>query len=295
MVYEKQTWNTGETITADKLNHIEKGIVNSENGYECTEEETVVFEGALTTSSSGGSFCYVNFTPIESFNSENIIVNLDGTDYILPKVSISTGGVDADIYGEANESGPLFATYPCAIAITYGTYQFFVPQEGTYEVKISIAAIKTNVSECFSKAVEKVAGKPLKYVVDDPGNHGGVIENAIKGMTVDGTYVQIGNYATGKFSHAEGSGTTASGNNSHAQNNNTIAQGQSQTVIGEYNIAQGNNESKTNTDYVLIIGNGTSASNRSNAFAMKWDGTFVFANGTEITPAQFASLLALLN
>lgn len=30
MAYEKQTWQCGETITADKLNHMEDGI--SENG-----------------------------------------------------------------------------------------------------------------------------------------------------------------------------------------------------------------------------------------------------------------------
>jgi hypothetical protein len=62
-------------------------------------------------------------------------------------------------------------------------------------------------------------------------------------------------------------------------------------------VAQGSTTSYEDSDYVFIIGNGTSSKAgtvRSNAFAMKWDGTFVFANGTEITPAQFASLLALL-
>lgn len=28
MAYEKQNWNTGETITADKLNHMEDGIAS---------------------------------------------------------------------------------------------------------------------------------------------------------------------------------------------------------------------------------------------------------------------------
>lgn len=101
--------------------------------------------------------------------------------------------------------------------------------------------------------------------------------------------------ASGRISHAEGASTTASGNHAHAQNENTIAQGKDQTAIGKFNVAQGTNNSIATTDYAFIIGNGTDASHRSNAFAIKWDGTFVFANGTEITPAQFASLLALLN
>lgn len=29
MSYEKQTWECGETITADKLNHMEEGIENA--------------------------------------------------------------------------------------------------------------------------------------------------------------------------------------------------------------------------------------------------------------------------
>lgn len=32
MAYEKQTWNTGDVITAEKLNHIESGIENEQVG-----------------------------------------------------------------------------------------------------------------------------------------------------------------------------------------------------------------------------------------------------------------------
>lgn len=32
MAYEKQTWECGETITADKLNHMEDGIANASGG-----------------------------------------------------------------------------------------------------------------------------------------------------------------------------------------------------------------------------------------------------------------------
>ena len=31
MSYEKQTWTTGDTITAEKLNHMENGIENNNN------------------------------------------------------------------------------------------------------------------------------------------------------------------------------------------------------------------------------------------------------------------------
>lgn len=102
--------------------------------------------------------------------------------------------------------------------------------------------------------------------------------------------------ASGGQSHAEGGGTKASGSCSHAEGSSTIANHKSQHVIGEYNIADPSTAANGQRgNYVCIIGNGTSDNTRSNALAIKWDGTFVFANGTEITPAQFSSLLGLLN
>lgn len=34
MAYEKQTWECGETITAEKLNHMEDGIANCGGGVQ---------------------------------------------------------------------------------------------------------------------------------------------------------------------------------------------------------------------------------------------------------------------
>ena len=55
-----------------------------------------------------------------------------------------------------------------------------------------------------------------------------------------------------------------------------IASSEKQAVFGKYN------EEDSNDDYALIIGNGTADNARSNAYAQKWDGTHVFANGTKI-------------
>jgi len=100
--------------------------------------------------------------------------------------------------------------------------------------------------------------------------------------------------ATGDSSHAEGNGTQAIGKSSHAEGSGTIARGHCQHTLGAYNIPQGNINQHDSSDYVVIIGNGSDSA-QSNAFAMKWDGTFVFANGTEITPAQFTSLYNINN
>lgn len=102
--------------------------------------------------------------------------------------------------------------------------------------------------------------------------------------------------ATRNAAHAEGYVTKATGNYSHSQNQGTIAKGVGQTAIGAYNIEQGSVTSKVNTDYAFIIGNGTDENNRSNALAVKWDGTLVFSDGSEIqsnyyvTPEMFGAV-----
>ena len=82
--------------------------------------------------------------------------------------------------------------------------------------------------------------------------------------------------ASGSSSHAEGNSTTASGIYSHAEGNNTIASGDYSHVGGKYNIED------TNDKYVHIVGNGTSTSNRSNAYTLDWDGNGVFAGDVYI-------------
>jgi hypothetical protein len=102
--------------------------------------------------------------------------------------------------------------------------------------------------------------------------------------------------ATNNDSHAEGYITKATGRYSHSQNEGTIAKGLSQTAIGAYNIEQGNLTSKVDTDYAFIIGNGTDSNNRSNALAVKWNGTIVFNDGSElqsnyyVTPEMFGAV-----
>lgn len=65
-------------------------------------------------------------------------------------------------------------------------------------------------------------------------------------------------------SHAEGLMSVASGSASHAQNLGTVAAHDGQTAIGRYNDNKPNN--------ALEVGNGTDDRNRSNAFAVDWDG-----------------------
>ena len=81
--------------------------------------------------------------------------------------------------------------------------------------------------------------------------------------------------ASGDQSHAEGVSTTASGQLSHTEGLGTIASSAIQHVQGKYNVEDSENK------YAFIIGNGTSPSSKSNAFAVDWNGLLYKGNTTE--------------
>ena len=79
--------------------------------------------------------------------------------------------------------------------------------------------------------------------------------------------------ASGLNGHAEGLWSRASGAQAHAQNEATIAAYDNQTAIGKYNDNQSTN--------AFEIGNGTTIYDRSNAFAVDWDGNVNAAGDLE--------------
>ena len=70
------------------------------------------------------------------------------------------------------------------------------------------------------------------------------------------------------------------GANSIAIGDGTIAASKDQVVIGSFNVADFSETKNPNDkgDYAFIVGNGTNEKQRSNAFAVDWNGT-VTVNG----------------
>lgn len=92
----------------------------------------------------------------------------------------------------------------------------------------------------------------------------------------------ISTRATGSGSHAEGNTTLAGGNNSHTEGFYTTATRRSQHVFGEYNMPEGTDvEADTLGTYIEIVGNGQSATTRSNARTLDWDGNEYLAGNLQ--------------
>lgn len=111
------------------------------------------------------------------------------------------------------------------------------------------------------------------------------------GTTASGNYSHAegsNTTASGLIAHAEGEFTNASGRNAHTEGTNTNANGECSHAEGTYTIASSNNQhvqgkynvEDSSSKYAFIIGNGTANNNRSNAFAVDWNGK-IYVNNSE--------------
>ena len=102
------------------------------------------------------------------------------------------------------------------------------------------------------------------------------------GTTASGSFSHAEGYnttASGNQSHAEGGFTTASGYYSHAEGNSTITKNQSEHASGQFNVSSSASTTFGNAGNTLFsVGNGTSDSNRKNAFEIRQNGD-TYLNG----------------
>lgn len=167
--------------------------------------------------------------------------------------------------------------------------------------KFVTSAEKNKIANALTEEVYN-AGKQVKT-----GNYTGEIFNRYSLNVASGNYSHAegsgttasgfsshtegaSTIASGARSHAEGSATTASGDYSHAEGLGTIASGNNQHTQGAYNIED------SNSKYAFIIGNGTSDSARSNAFAVDWNGLIYVNNAsTGVNVSQLQPIIGSSN
>lgn len=80
--------------------------------------------------------------------------------------------------------------------------------------------------------------------------------------------------ASGDYCHAEGANTYAKGNATHAEGLGTISAGNYQHAGGRYNVEDSSNQT------LFIIGNGTGAGARSDAFKIRMSGSIIIQTGS---------------
>ena len=152
MAYEKQTWKCGDTITADRMNHIEDGIANVDVGYSCSEEWVTLIEESVTTAIEGNNpFAGVELAYSEPITADTINVTFNGTECTCNK---QTNCFGFDYYGAniALEASVDWSEYPFSVSATPVGNVLGTETAGTYQIKIETLEETIETSECFDKA-----------------------------------------------------------------------------------------------------------------------------------------------
>lgn len=153
MAYTPINWQTGDTITAEKLNKMD-------NGW--SVESTQLFSETVTTA-AGEHGNYGTLAYAAQVNAPSAIVTFDGTNYTCNAVDL--GGVT--YYGGISGSGPDFSEYPFAIesAVSVGGPNgVYTQTAGTHTVIVSHIAVEA--SSDFAAAVA-VASSPELLVATE--------------------------------------------------------------------------------------------------------------------------------
>lgn len=258
--------------------------------YDALGDETQAYEDTVTVVSTVGD---------GGADATVYAKDADGNAHITKSLTVSGSVREGNHYSEAVEMNVVVLTpeQKAKIEAETGTAYDYCDQNDAIEdgVNVTIYADAECTQKVGSTAKTEYADNPIK----------GDFFNLQAGESISaGTYYArveggafganshaegYGTTAIGDYSHAEGSGTTAIGDNSHAEGDGTIASQNCQHVCCQYNVDD------TGNSFLLIVGNGTSATSRRNAFAVTRSGEIALfeANGTPVI-LDVAKLKALI-
>lgn len=143
MAYTPINWQTGDTITAEKMNKMD-------NGWGVQDGLVTYFDNSVTTEDAHNRT--VEISPTGDFSTANeITVTLDNTTYNLT-------GFNDDGYWTWGAPYGDFSEYTFSIYVDSGTdnYYFVTQTAGTYALKIQANGMTVETSTAFNMAVNSV-------------------------------------------------------------------------------------------------------------------------------------------
>lgn len=142
MAYTPINWQTGDTITADKLNKMD-------NGWAVTSSSTTICDETVITEDDDGM--YAGQLTVSSITVANITVTYDGTPYQCARDGDGGYGTDVSF---------TFTDYPFRIE---GDGFIITETAGSHAVKIEAVESGVDTSAAFDAAV--TAASPLYRIV----------------------------------------------------------------------------------------------------------------------------------
>lgn len=150
MSYTPINWQTGDTITADKLNRCDNGwSVESSSQTYFTETVTTELDPEYPDDPASGGFAYS-----AQITADTVIVTFDGTDYTCQRMDGDPGSY---VYGGWSDDSIDFSTIPFCIFSEDGYNSVVTETGGTYAISVAGTSQSIETSEQFRAAVESIA------------------------------------------------------------------------------------------------------------------------------------------
>lgn len=143
MAYTPINWQTGDTITAEKMNKMD-------NGWSVTDSIVICFDDSVIVQSDGG-FVSLEVVSGDFSSAEEITATVNGLAYNL------TGFDDGGYWTFGAPYGD-YSTYTFSISFAPNstTPEFVAQQAGTYTLKIETLLPTVETSADFTSAVKSV-------------------------------------------------------------------------------------------------------------------------------------------
>lgn len=153
MAYTPVGWQTGDTITAERLNRMDRGW-----GYENVE----LFSETVTTAGQDGVY-EAELAYAQLIDADPITVTYDGMEYVCPRIS-DTFGRTYGAHWSDELGGYDFSEYPFGLVSVSSNPVIFATQTaGEHTVAVSASTLQTSAD--FSAAVHPIADEAIASAI----------------------------------------------------------------------------------------------------------------------------------
>ena len=251
-------------------------VVSSDVGYKYLNGRVTAIEGSLEKDLADKWA-----KALQEINNylNNLQVNIVGNKIVDELPEVGDPGI---LYLVMNETGTAYTSYIYAndkwVKLAVIDFSKYVPITRTVNEKAldtDIVLTATDIGGDRTKATGEnshAEGSQCEALGDC--THAEGFQAIARGLWAHAEGVQT--RANGVNSHAEGDGALASGHVSHAEGYGTEAAGEYQHVQGKHNVVDEANK------FADIVGNGADILNKSNAYALDWDGNLYLKGGVYV-------------
>ncbi len=147
MAYTPINWQTGDTITAEKLNKMDNGwAVESSSQTFFSETVTTAIDPEYPDDPAFGELSYST-----QLTADTVVVTFGGTDYTCHRMD---GGPGTYAYGGWSDDSIDFSTIPFCIFSEDGYNSVVTETEGTYAISVAGTSQSIETSTSFEMAVK---------------------------------------------------------------------------------------------------------------------------------------------